>query len=95
MTISNIIAGGLNKNARWWSRRWSSALGATAVRALTGKTLTISRNRSQLIDYAGGSKLLITVHPSYLLRLPDGAGQKMEYEKFVRDLSLARGAVAT
>ena len=87
---------------RWWldqerrlvDPRVVVALGATAARALTGKTLTISRNRGQLMDYLGGSKLLITVHPSYLLRLPDGAGQKVEYEKFVRDLSLAREAMA-
>ena len=86
---------------RWWLEQERQvvepqvivALGATAVRALTGKTLTISRNRSQLIDYIGSSKLLITVHPSYLLRLPDGAGQKVEFEKLVRDLSLAKSAL--
>ena len=57
-------------------------------------TLTISRNRSQLIDYIGSSKLLITVHPSYLLRLPDGAGQKVEFEKLVRDLECAHDALS-
>ena len=87
---------------RWWLEQERQivqpqvivALGATAVRALTGKSLTISRNRSQLIDYRDGAKLLITVHPSYLLRLPDGAGQKVEYEKFLRDLAMAQSALA-
>ncbi len=87
---------------RWWLEQERQvvepkvivALGATAVRALTGKTLTISRNRSQLIDYIGSSKLLITVHPSYLLRLPDGAGQKVEFEKLVRDLECAHDALS-
>ena len=87
---------------RWWLEQERQivqpqvivALGATAVRALTGKSLTISRNRSQLIDYRDGVKLLITVHPSYLLRLPDGAGQKVEYEKFLRDLAMAQSALA-
>lgn len=87
---------------RWWleqERRIVAphitvALGATAARALTGKTMTISRSRGQLFDYHDGSKLLITVHPSYLLRLPDEAGKKVEFEKFVRDLSLAREAAA-
>ncbi len=87
---------------RWWleqERRVVEpqiivALGATAVRALTGRTLTIARHRGQLFDYHDASKLLITVHPSYLLRLPDEAGKKVEFEKFVRDLSLAREAAA-
>ncbi len=86
---------------RWWLEQERAivapqvivALGASAARALTGKTLTISRTRGQLIDYPGGAKLLVTVHPSYLLRLPDGAGQKVELEKFVRDLAMARAAL--
>jgi DNA polymerase len=32
---------------------------------------------------------LITVHPSYLLRIPDEQGRQVEYAKFVRDLQLA------
>ncbi len=46
------------------------ALGATAVLALTGKQIPITRARgpAQLSDQFAG---YITVHPSYLLRLPD------------------------
>jgi DNA polymerase len=31
---------------------------------------------------------LITVHPSYLLRLPDQAAQAVEYRRFVDDLRM-------
>ena len=35
-------------------------------------------------------RLLVTVHPSYLLRLPDRDRQRDEYRRFVADLALAR-----
>lgn len=31
--------------------------------------------------------MLITVHPSYLLRLPDPTAQREEYARFVEDLA--------
>jgi DNA polymerase len=34
-------------------------------------------------------KALVTVHPSYLLRLPDADARALEYERFVEDLKLA------
>ncbi len=36
-----------------------------------------------------GRRGLVTVHPSYLLRLPDEAAKALEYRKFVADLKLA------
>ena len=38
---------------------------------------------------ADGRSLLVTVHPSYLLRLPDEQGRKIERQRFIRDLELA------
>ncbi|RYE53015.1 MAG: uracil-DNA glycosylase, partial [Rhizobiaceae bacterium] len=32
---------------------------------------------------------LVTVHPSYLLRLPDQEAKDREYERFVDDLKIA------
>ncbi|MEH6758963.1 MAG: hypothetical protein V7676_15840 [Parasphingorhabdus sp.] len=57
---------------------------------MIGKKITLSRYRGQFFDLEDNQRLLITVHPSYLLRIPDAAGRKIEYEKFVRDLALAR-----
>jgi DNA polymerase len=38
----------------------------------------------------GDAQGLVTVHPSYLLRLPDDAAKAAECERFVEDLRLAR-----
>ena len=47
------------------------ALGATAARAVFGREMAIQRNRGRVIALGNGSRALITVHPSFLLRLPD------------------------
>lgn len=64
------------------------ALGATAARALAGCAITISKLRGQTVDLMG-HRGLVTVHPSYLLRMPEAAARKQEYRKFVADLRLA------
>ena len=65
------------------------AMGATAAQCVFGKTMPINRNRGRLIDLDGGRKALVTVHPSYLLRVPDEASKAREYERFVEDLKTA------
>ena len=65
-------------------------LGATAARAVLGRTVTISRERGQPIALDGNQQGLVTVHPSYLLRLPDEEMKQREYAAFVTDLKLAR-----
>ncbi len=82
---------------RWWVEQEIRlvnpglvvALGATAARCLTGKAVKISRYRGEILPGKAGQPLLITVHPSYLLRIPDEQGRQVEYAKFVRDLQLA------
>jgi len=64
------------------------ALGATAARAVFGKAMPIGRNRGRVIDLETGSKGLITVHPSYLLRVEDD-DRAHEFALFVADLRLA------
>ena len=63
------------------------ALGATAARSLLGRATPIERNRGRLMEFMPGTQLLITVHPSMLLRVPDEykAGA---YREFVKDLKL-------
>jgi DNA polymerase len=65
------------------------ALGATAAQALMGKAIPIGKNRGRALEWVGGHRGLITVHPSYLLRIPDEASKKKEYKAFVADLKLA------
>ena len=38
--------------------------------------------------------VFVTVHPSFLLRLPDEQSQKIEYGRFVADLRAAREIAA-
>ena len=65
------------------------ALGGTAVLALTGKNIPIIRARgpAQFLDDVPG---YITVHPSYLLRLPDEAAKREAFAAFVEDLKRIR-----
>jgi len=65
------------------------AMGATAVRGVFGKTMPIGHNRGRVLELDEGTKGLITVHPSYLLRV-DEADKEREYLAFVADLRLAR-----
>lgn len=63
------------------------ALGATAAQSLFGKPMPVNKNRGQLFDL-GEAKGLITIHPSYLLRIEDRVAAQAEYERFVEDLRL-------
>jgi uracil-DNA glycosylase len=79
---------------RWWldkelhliKPRLTVALGATAARALTGRDTTISRARGRLMALRDGVEGFITVHPAFLLRLPDEVSKAREYQRFVADL---------
>ncbi len=69
------------------------ALGATAAATVLGKSVTIRDTRSKLIDLDAETKLLVTVHPAYILRLPDPESQARETEAFNRDMALVRETV--
>ncbi len=65
------------------------ALGATAAQSLMGKGVTVTKLRGRELSWADGRRGIITVHPSYLLRIPDAASKDAEFRKFVHDLKLA------
>lgn len=65
------------------------AMGATAAQSVFGKITPINKNRGHLIDLHDGALALVTVHPSYLLRLPDQDARAREYQRFVDDLKMA------
>jgi uracil-DNA glycosylase len=65
-------------------------LGATAGRSLLGKPVAITKERG-LIDAPDlADRVVLTVHPSYLLRIPEAAAKEAEYLRFLKDLRLAK-----
>ena len=81
---------------QWYEREVSAiqpelivAMGATAAQSVFGKITPIGKTRGRLIDMPEGRKALVTVHPSYLLRLPDPEAKVLEYQRFVEDLKIA------
>ncbi len=89
------------ERCRWWLDQERAliepqlivALGATAARSLLGRTVTISRVRGHIQTRDDGSRVLVTIHPSYLLRI-EGDDQKAQaYRDFVQDLRVCATAV--
>ncbi|KQP99274.1 DNA polymerase [Methylobacterium sp. Leaf121] len=86
---------------RWWLEKELDfvapklvvALGATAVLSLTGKQIPITRARGPA-EFGRPFAGFITVHPSYLLRLPDEAAKAAAYQVFVDDLRRANALAA-
>ncbi|MDE2183184.1 MAG: UdgX family uracil-DNA binding protein [Alphaproteobacteria bacterium] len=85
---------------RWWidierklvKPRLIVAMGATAARSIAGKPVVIVRRRG-LISETDGVHLMVTIHPSWLLRMPDPRLRRAEFEAFVADLKRARAFV--
>ncbi|MCJ8140477.1 UdgX family uracil-DNA binding protein [Falsirhodobacter halotolerans] len=65
------------------------AMGATALAALTGTGAGLLKRRGGIEARADGTPVLITVHPSYLLRLPDAELARRETALFRDDLAQA------
>jgi len=71
-------------------------LGATAVRALLGPDVRVTKQRGQLITQdtpQGARRFVPTVHPSSILRGPSSARHEA-YEAFVADLRTAAQALS-
>ena len=69
-------------------------LGATAGRSVLGRTVRIGAERGKLIEPAdaNGPEVLITTHPSALLRLRDRSEWAEAFDGFVGDLRIAAAA---
>ena len=61
------------------------ALGGTALLALSGKALPVTKARGPA--HFENRPGYVTVHPSYLLRIPNEADKRKAYEDFVGDLA--------
>jgi uracil-DNA glycosylase len=84
------------RHCRWWLEREIAAiepelivaLGATAAQSLTGRPVSVLRERGPAAfpGHAG----FITVHPSFLLRLPGAKQKAAAFADFVADLRHVR-----
>ena len=84
---------------RWWLERERAlvqprlivAMGATAAHALTGDGKGLLKRRGSVEATRGGAgePVFITVHPSFLLRLPDEESRAREEAAFEDDLRAA------
>jgi uracil-DNA glycosylase len=70
------------------------ALGATAARSVLGRTVSVLEIRGQAQRLADGTAAVVTIHPSFLLRIKDAADKKREYRNFVTDLQRAHQMLA-
>ncbi len=88
------------ERCRWWidleraiiKPRVMVALGATAVRSLMGKTVTIGKIRGRVLEMPDGGQMVATIHPSYILRIEDEHDKQTQYNAFIRDLKAAKAA---
>src|SRR5262249_23743021 len=69
------------------------ALGATAAQSLLGKATSVSSLRGKKLELPDGASLLVTVHPSYLLRIPDREMAAEELKRFEADLRAVRAFI--
>ena len=87
---------------RWWldkelaliRPKLAVALGATAALSLLGKAVPITKMRGQVIEREDGLRVFLTIHPSYILRIPDPADKEAERERFLQDMQAVKGLMA-
>jgi len=65
------------------------ALGASAARSLLGRAVPVTANRGQWLPRPDGLEVLVTLHPSALLRV-DPESRVAAFEAFVEDLRQAQ-----
>jgi uracil-DNA glycosylase len=85
------------ERCKWWQERERAivrpelivALGATAARSLMERAVTITSARGQALALGDGTPLVVTIHPSALLRIREEADKHAAYADFVKDLKFA------
>lgn len=83
------------EHCRWWLTREIDlvkpklvvAMGATALFSITDRKDRLEDVRSRPIMMDDARTLFVTVHPSYLLRIPDGVRREQELARFRDDIS--------
>ncbi len=85
------------ETCRWWLDRELQtvsaplvvAMGATAVFALTGERPKLRDVRGRAQPYGEGRRLFVTVHPAFVLRVPDAQLARAERARFFADIAAA------
>lgn len=87
--------GWLDQERRLVRPRLVLAMGGTAALSVFGKAMPIGKSRGRIFRLDDQAQAMVTVHPSYLLRLPDPQAKAAAYTAFVEDLAAAwKSAVA-
>ncbi|MEC7760831.1 MAG: UdgX family uracil-DNA binding protein [Pseudomonadota bacterium] len=84
-------------HCRWWLELEHErlrpdlivALGATALESLTGDRTGLLKRRGRMEETRDGAPLFVTIHPSFILRLPDPVQKAEEEARFIQDLRTA------
>jgi uracil-DNA glycosylase len=79
----------------WWLRselqlikpKIVVALGATAANCLISSAVRITKDRRRIFHPEGLPPVLVTIHPSYILRIRDRDDADAETREFIRDLA--------
>ncbi len=72
------------------------AMGASAAHSVFGRATPVEKSRRQFFEHVVGghpTRVVVTVHPSYLLRLPDEDAKAAAYAAFVEDLRIAHASI--
>ena len=85
------------ERCKWWFEQERAilkpelivALGATGARAVMNRPVTIGKLRGQALSLDDGTRAVITIHPSALLRTQDDDERHAAYAAFVKDLKVA------
>ncbi|KQZ12683.1 DNA polymerase [Mesorhizobium sp. Root554] len=83
---------------RWWLDKELElikpnlvvAMGATAAQALLGKAIPVTKMRGEVIEREDGLRVFITIHPSFILRIPDPADKEAERARFMKDMKAVK-----
>lgn len=85
------------QHCKWWLTRELAlikpklvvAMGSTALMALTDSRQRLADLRGEMLQLSHGQLLLVTVHPAYLLRIPDEGRRLEEMARFRSDIARA------
>jgi uracil-DNA glycosylase len=85
------------ERCRWWLDQEIAAvqpqlilaLGVTAANALTGKSIVLSRLRGRVLELADRRHVMVTSHPSAILRMPDELSRRRARAALVEDIKAA------
>ncbi len=68
-------------------------LGATAAQSLLGRDFSVMRQRGQFVQSSLAPFVMVTVHPSSILRAPDEASRSEQKKAFIADLRVAAAQI--